>query len=50
MPKKKKRLAILDDALSYDDWQTLGDYFKILKPLASATIRLQGDVGKHGHV
>ena len=30
--KKKKRPSILDDQLSADDWHTLSQYHRILKP------------------
>ena len=49
-PKKKKRPSILDDQLSADDWHTLTQYHRILKPLKEATMQLQGQVGRHGHI
>jgi len=39
-PKKKKRPSILDDQLSADDWHTLSQYHRILKPLKEATMQL----------
>jgi hypothetical protein len=41
-PVTKRRPAILDDALSADDWHTIRLYHEILKPVKDATLRLQG--------
>jgi hypothetical protein len=41
-PIKKRRPAILEDALSADDWHTIRLYHEILKPVKDATLRLQG--------
>jgi len=44
-PIKLKRPAILDDALSNDDWSVVVQCTQILKPLKDATMLLQGHVG-----
>jgi hypothetical protein len=43
MPKKsRKKPAIVDDKMSADDWSVIADYLAILKPLKTATERLEG--------
>lgn len=49
-PRKKDPPEIVVDQLSNDDWHILQQYKLILRPLAAATIKLQGQVGRHGHM
>ncbi|KAF4546875.1 Hypothetical protein D9617_121g039650 [Elsinoe fawcettii] len=36
--------------LTHDEWEILKQYYRIFKPLSQATIKLQGQVGRHGNV
>jgi hypothetical protein len=43
MPKKgQKKPAIVDDKMSAEDWSVIAEYLAILKPLKTATKRLEG--------
>ncbi len=43
MPKKcRKRPAIVGDKMSADDWSVIAEYLAILRPLKTATKRLEG--------
>ena len=43
MPKKsRKKPAIVDDKMSAEDWSVIAEYLAILKPLKTATKRLEG--------
>jgi hypothetical protein len=40
--KGKKKLSIIDNALSCEDWDMLKEYMQILKPLKETTELLEG--------
>ncbi|KAH7394805.1 hypothetical protein BKA66DRAFT_567192 [Pyrenochaeta sp. MPI-SDFR-AT-0127] len=43
MPKKsRKKHAIVDDKMSAEDWSVIAEYLALLKPLKTATKRLEG--------
>lgn len=49
-PKKKAPPSIIADQLTPDAWHILSQYYRIFRPLKSATIKLQSKVGRHGHI